>query len=194
MENVKRIILGITGASGSIYSEKIVNHLTNEHLLNEIELHIVITDNGRQVFQYERGKPFETIACAKNVIIHKNDNMFVSIASGSFQTLGMIIAPCSMATVGKISAGIGDTVLTRAADVCLKEGRKLVVCPRETPLNKNHLKNLLNLCEAGAQIVPLIPSFYNRPQTIDDLVWESVGRILNMFGFQNELYKEWGQL
>ena len=183
-----RLVVGITGASGSIYAKHLLHKLKN----TEIELHVIITDNGRSVFHYELNIDFDDfISDFQNITVHENNNMFSSVASGSFQTEGMIILPCSMATVGKMANGIADTLLCRAADVALKERRKLVVCPREAPFNKIHLENMLRLSEEQAIIFPLFPAFYAKTKTVDEAVAVCISRALSMFGVKTDEYYEW---
>lgn len=187
-----RYIVGITGASGSVYGIKVIRGL----LEKGHEVHLVVTDNGKKVMAYETGlgerELLEELSPWKeNLIIHDNQDLFAPIASGSYKTEGMVIVPCSMASLGEIAQGFSKTLLGRAADVCLKEKRKLVLVPRETPLNSIHLKNMLALSEAGAVILPAMPAFYNKPETLDDMVDFIAGRILNSLGVENTLYKEW---
>ena len=185
---IKRLIVGITGASGSIYAKQLLLALDRE----DIEIHIVITDNGKAVFKYELDLDFdEWISSFTDVFVHDNSNMFSSIASGSFRTAGMIILPCSMATMAKIAHGIGDTLLCRAADVVLKQRKKLVVCPRETPLNTIHIKNMLAVSESSGIIFPTVPAFYAKPDSLEDMVNISVSRILEVFDIETEKYFEW---
>ena len=183
-----RLVIGITGASGSIYAKHFLQQLKNTN----VELHVIITDNGRGVFRYELDIDFDDfISDFENITIYSNDNMFSAVASGSFKTEGMIIIPSSMATVGKIASGIADTLLCRAADVALKERRKLVICPRETPFNNIHLENMLRLSKENAIIFPLFPAFYAKLETIDEAVARSVARILDVFDIHSNDYYEW---
>ncbi len=194
----KKFILGITGATGSIYGFRLAHELINQGC----EVHLIVTDAGRQVMEFELGKPFSIlmnellIASEQNatsaLIIEDYKNFFSLVASGSYPTNGMVVAPCSMGTAGKIAAGTSDNLLIRAADVCLKEKRPVVLMVRETPLNAIHLENMLKLHRAGATIMPPMPSFYNKPTTLDDIVDQSVGRVLSMLGIETALHHQWG--
>jgi len=189
---VAKYIVGITGASGSIYGAK----LTEELLKYNNEVFLVITDNGRRVLEFELELEFEKWINDLNEVYGRlnlcdiND-MFSSVASGSFKTDGMVIAPCSMGTLSKISNGITDNLLIRAADVIIKEKRKLILVPRETPFSSIHLKNMLVLSDMNVTILPPMPAFYNKPKSIDEIVDNTVGRILASLDVDNRLYKEW---
>ena len=176
-------ILGITGASGAIYAHRLLRHLKD---LN-VEVHLVITEQGKQVVAYEGQQDLFSLATK----VHRNDDMFAPIASGSFRHRGMIIAPCTMATLGKIANGIGDTLLARAADVCLKERRKLIVVPRETPMHAIHFQNQKTLSDLGAIVLPANPSFYLKPQSIDDLVDTVLARVLDHLGLDHPVSHRW---
>ncbi|MDF2879845.1 MAG: UbiX family flavin prenyltransferase [Clostridiaceae bacterium] len=191
---MEKIIVGITGASGSIYGITLVEQL----LKKQIEVHMVCTDNGKKVIEYELEKSYENIINGfennyMNFKLHNIDDMFSSIASGSFKTSGMVIAPCSMATLGEISTGVSKNLLGRAADVCIKEKRKLVLVPRETPFNTIHLKNMLNLSKIGVTILPAMPGFYNKPKSLEEIINFMVGRILDEFDIDNDLFNRWGK-
>lgn len=187
-----RYIVGITGASGSIYGVRLVKEL----LKNNNEVYLVITHNGREVLEYELEttldrllKHFEDYT-GRLTMCDIND-MFSCIASGSFSTDGMVIIPCSMGTLSKLSCGITDNLLIRAADVIIKEKRKLILVPRETPLNSIHLRNMLTLSDLNVTIFPPVPSFYNKPKTIDEIIDLTIGRILSCLGIENDLYSQW---
>lgn len=187
-----RYIVGMTGASGSIYGTR----LAEEILRYGHEVYLVMTDNGKKVFAYELEMEFEEWTKKVNkkgqrLILCNIDDMFSPIASGSFRTDGMIIVPCSMGTLAKVSNGITDNLLTRAADVMMKEKRKLVVVPRETPFHSIHLKNMLVLSDLNVTILPAIPCFYGKPKTLDDIVHHSAGRMLISLGIENNLYYRW---
>ncbi|MDP4152367.1 MAG: UbiX family flavin prenyltransferase [Bacillota bacterium] len=185
---MKRLILGITGASGAVLAKRFI-----ECAKEYRELHIIITDNGLRVFEFETGISFKDFIESQNgIIVHDNRDMFACVASGSFDTEGMVIIPCSMASAAKLANGIGDTLLLHAADICLKEKRRLVIVPRETPLHAIHLKNLQTLAETGAYIVPPMPMFYSKPASADDIINSLVGRILKYAGVDNTLYMKWG--
>ncbi len=189
---MKRYIIGITGASGSILSKRLLSYLAGM----EAELHIIATDMGVKVFEYETGILWsvflEGLKKEKAVIVnYDNSDMFASVASGSFVTDAMMIVPCSMATAAKIAAGTGGNLLCRAADVCLKEKTKLVLSPREAPLHSIHLRNLLTLSECGAVILPPVPMFYARSEEYGEMIDGIVGRILKSAGIENDLYTKW---
>lgn len=187
-----RYIVGITGASGSIYGVKLVEEL----LKSNNEVFLVTTSNGKKVLEFELELDFKkwidklNEAYGKLNLCDIND-MFSSIASGSFKTDGMVIAPCSMGSLSKISNGITDNLLIRAADVMIKEKRKLILIPRETPLSSLHLKNMIALSDLNVTILPPMPAFYNKPKTIDEIVSNTVGRILSSLSVENNLYNEW---
>ncbi|MCJ7687788.1 MAG: UbiX family flavin prenyltransferase [Clostridiaceae bacterium] len=190
---MSKYIVGITGASGSIYGVRLIEELIKKD--NEILL--VITDNGKKVLEYEVEidiqKWFENIN--KNNCMLKLcaiDDMFSCIASGSFKTDGMVIVPCSMGTLSKISSGSSDNLLLRAADVMIKEKRKLILIPRETPLSSIHLQNMLFLSNLNVTIIPPMPAFYQKPKTIEDIINNTVGRILESLNVESDLYHEWG--
>jgi flavin prenyltransferase len=189
---MKKYIIGITGASGSVLAKRMLSYLSEL----SIELHIIITETGIQVFEYETGISWDsflkTLSLGTATInIYNNKDMFASVASGSFSTDGMIIVPCSMATVAKIATGTGGNLLCRAADVCLKERTRLVISPRETPLHSIHLKNLLTLSECGAMILPPVPMFYAKLDSFDGMIDGIVGRVLKSAGIENDLYTRW---
>ena len=190
---MKKYIVGITGASGSIYGVRLVEELIKQG--NEV--HLVITNNGRKVLEYEIEVDFEEwIHSLKeyngSLIVCDIDDMFSSIASGSFRTNGMVIVPCSMGTLSKISCGVTDNLLIRAADVMIKEKRNLILVPRETPFSSIHLKNMLFLSNMNVTMLPPMPAFYQKPKTIDELVNITVGRILSSLNIESDLYDEWG--
>lgn len=189
----KKIVVAITGASGSPYSIKLIDTLIHMGY----EVHIVASKNGKAVFEHENGISFTKYIQEKKEIFptkvfeHDNDNLFSSIASGSFKIDGMAIVPCSMSSLGNIANGTSGTLIGRAADVCLKEKRRLVLLVRETPLNSIHLTNMLTLSNMGAFIVPAVPAFYNMPKTIDDIINFVNGRVLDCLGVDNDLYPRW---
>lgn len=190
---MSKYIVGITGASGSIYAVRIIEEL----LKQTHEVHLTITENGRKVMAYETGRDDKDILGELNGIsgrlfIHDIHDLFAPIASGSFKTDGMVVVPCSMATIGEMATGSSKSLLGRAADVCIKEKRRLVLVARETPLSSIHLRNMLTLSEAGAVIFPAMPAFYNKPAGMRELIDQTVGRVLDSLGVKNKLYKEWG--
>jgi 4-hydroxy-3-polyprenylbenzoate decarboxylase len=199
---LKRYVVGVTGASGSIYARRLIEVLTKKG--NQV--YLIITRPGREVWsnelEIELGKEKEMIEenirqnlgydkDDKSIIYLDNLNIGASIASGSFQTEGMIVLPCSMSTLSGIAYGRSSNLLERAADVTLKEKRQLILVPRETPLNAIHLENMLKLAKLGAEIIPPMPGFYIKPQTIDDLIDFIVGKILDRLGVEHNLYRRW---
>ena len=174
---MKRLVVGITGASGSIYALRLIDVLHAQG----IEVHAVVTASGLRVLAYECGVAEEELARRVSVL-YPNADVGAAIASGSFRMDAMVVLPCSMKTAGAIAHGVTDDLLTRAADVTLKEGRRLLLVPRETPMHEIHLENLLRLARAGAVIMPAAPGFYHRPETLDDLVNMMVGKILDRLG------------
>ncbi len=181
------IVVGISGASGVQYGIRLLKVLADM----KIRTHLVISKSAKQIIQIETDySPLEVEELASEVYGEKD--FTASIASGSHMFDGMIIAPCSMKTLGSIASGISDNLMTRAADVCLKEGRKLILITRETPLSRIHLENMLRAQQAGAVILPACPGFYSKPQTIEDLINIMAGRALDQMGIKNELYKRWG--
>ncbi|MBB6448239.1 4-hydroxy-3-polyprenylbenzoate decarboxylase [Geomicrobium halophilum] len=182
-----RIIVGITGASGSLYGYTLIRTL---HQLG-IETHVIATEMGVKVMQYECGVKMKDVKQFAHV--HNNQNLFASIASGSFKTDGMVIAPCSMNTLGAIANGVGDTLLSRAASVVMKEQRKFIVVPREAPFHLIHLQNMTKLAEANVSIMPASPGFYHRPQEIWELINFMVARILDGLDIDHELIERWGE-
>ena len=184
----KHIIVGLTGASGSIYALTLINVLA----AMDWQVELVMSPTGEKVLTYETGT--ERTALPENVHIHENTNLFSSLSSGSFRTHGMVVIPCSMNTLGLMATGTGDHLLARAAQVTLKERRPLVVVPREMPYNIIHLENMLRLARAGATIMPASPGFYHRPQEIQDLVNHVVGRVLDQFNIEHTLFQRWSGL
>jgi flavin prenyltransferase len=195
------LTVAITGASGSIYAHRTLTHLAASGVVERINL--ILSDSAKTVAMVELGfdlraadekKINEWIglpADSKVVRLHRLDNMAATPSSGSHPQAGMIIVPCSMGTLGAIASGAGTNLIHRAADVTLKEGRKLVIVPRETPYNAIHLENMLKLAGAGAQILPASPGFYHRPQTIEALVDHLCFRILDQFGIPHSTATRW---
>lgn len=196
----ERILVGVTGASGSIYAERLI-----QMLLPIVDrVYLVITDTGKQVIKHELRRHEENFSLSraiegelssdeerKIIRIFRNDDLFAPVASGSSVPTQMIVLPCSMGTVGRINQGISSNLLERAADVCLKQSIKLILCPRETPFNSVHLRNLLSLSELGVRILPAMPAFYQHPKTLEDLVDFIVGRCLEALGLPHSLYTPW---
>jgi 4-hydroxy-3-polyprenylbenzoate decarboxylase len=181
-----RVVVGITGASGAIYGWRLINVLKQAGC----EVHVVVTDHGRQVLDFECGVSPAMIAQVADRL-HAADNMHACIASGSFKTDAMIIVPCSMRTLGAVANGIADNLLTRAADVTLKENRMLIIVPRETPVNVIHLGNMLKLAQIGVKVMPASPGFYHRPEDMAALIDMMVGKICDMLSVEHNLYQRW---
>lgn len=183
-----RIVVGMTGASCSLYGVAVLQALT--HL--NVETHLVVSEKGMQVIEHECELSKEDLR-GMTSFVYENGDMMSPIASGSFKTDGMVIIPCSMNTLGKIAGGITDNLITRVADVCLKERRKLILVPREMPLSTIHLENMLKINKCGGQIIPASPGFYTLPETIYDLTTIMVGRVLDSFQIDHGLGKRWGE-
>ncbi len=184
----KRLIVGISGASGIIYGIRLLEILKT----TDIESHLIISKSS------ESTRLAETQLSAKNLrdladVTYPFSDIGAAIASGSFKTLGMIVAPCSMHTLAEIACGISSNLLTRAADVALKERRKLILMVRESPLHAVHLENMLKVTQMGGIIAPPVPAFYNHPQTLDDIVNHSIGRVLDLIDIEVGLVKRWGE-
>ena len=188
MEHKTRIILAITGASGAIYGLRTLETLNNL----EIETHLVISTMGERVLLEETGV---TAAEASRLasLTYAPTDLGAAIASGSFVTNGMIVAPCSIKTLSGIANSYAENLILRAADVCLKEGHPLLLAVRETPLHAGHLHLMTNAAQSGAIIFPPVPAFYQKPATVDDLVNATVGRMLARIGVKNNLYSPWGE-
>lgn len=183
-----RLIVGISGGSGAIYAVRLLQVLRQLG----IETHLVVSRMGEQVAAHECGITRDGLA---GLAEHSYDNgdLFAATASGTFKTDGMVIVPCSMKTLAAVASGYADSLLTRSADVILKEGRKLVIVPRETPFNQIHLENMLRLSKMGVTVMPACPGFYNHPETIEDIVDALVGKMLDAFGIEHSLVPRWGE-
>ena len=185
-----KLIIGISGASGVIYSLKLLEEIKK---LDQIETHLVITQAAKKTIKTE-GFKLNKITALSNYY-YDNNNFTTPITSGSYKTDGMIIIPCSMKTIAGIASGFSDNLLLRAADVILKEGRKLILVPRETPLNPIHLENMLKLAKIGVTILAAMPAFYHQPKTIDDLASYIVSKVLDLLKIEhNNLYERWNNL
>lgn len=192
---MKRYILAITGASGSIFGVRLL-----EELLKTAEVHLVISSNTFPILHDEKGldwskdtqktirKQFRT----KRLFFYEDKQMEAPVASGSFKTNGMLIVPCTMKTLSGIANGYANNLIERAADVTLKEGRSLLLSPREMPFSAIHLENMLKLARLGVKIAPPVPAFYHKPKDMDELIGFIVGKILDSFGIEHELFKRWG--
>jgi 4-hydroxy-3-polyprenylbenzoate decarboxylase len=183
----KRIVIGISGASGVIYGIRLLEVL---HDRPEIETHLVVSDEGARTIKIETGRNIkDVIALATRH--YDISNLAAAVSSGSFRTDGMAIIPCSMKTLAGIATGYSDNLLTRAADVTLKERRTLVLVPRESPLHAIHLENLLKLARMNAIILPPDPPFYIQPKTLDDIIDYVVGKTLDYFSIEHDLFQRW---
>jgi 4-hydroxy-3-polyprenylbenzoate decarboxylase len=183
---MKRLIVGITGATGAIFGVRLLEALGAAG----VETQLVLSRWGQQTVEHEMGLTLADLRDRASVV-HATGNMAATISSGSFHTDGMAIAPCSMRTAAAIAHGYGDSLVHRAADVILKERRKLVIVPRETPFSEVHLENLLKLARMGVSVVPPMPAFYNKPASVDDIVNHIVARVLDQFGIDAAFAKRW---
>ncbi|MGH7767881.1 MAG: UbiX family flavin prenyltransferase [Candidatus Binatia bacterium] len=184
---MKRLIIGISGATGAIYGVRMLEVLSK---LKDVETHLVMTRAAKMTIQVETPhsvKDVETLAD----VVHDINNIGASISSGSFRTAGMVIAPCSMKSMGGIAHSVGGDLLVRAADVILKERKKLVLVARETPLHLGHLETMAALTRMGAVIFPPVPAYYHRPKTLDDIINQTVSRILDQFDIDVTLFERW---
>ncbi|MGC2571212.1 MAG: UbiX family flavin prenyltransferase [Candidatus Nitrosopolaris sp.] len=182
-----RLILAITGSSGVIYGIKVLEILSNL----KIETHLIISEWGERNVQIETDRSVEFVKSLATKQ-YSSDNMAAPISSGSFRTDGMAIVPCSMKTLSSIANGYDDNLISRAASVCIKESRKLVIVPRETPLSRIHLQNMSKLADIGVIVLPAMPGFYHRPKSIDDLVTHIAGKILDQFDIDHNIFRRWG--
>ncbi len=195
----KRIFVAVTGASGTIYADRLIQCLRGK----VDRIYLCATDAGQKVAEHELASSSALRALLNGDIngtdrdlfrVFKNDDLFAPIASGSSAPTHMIVVPCSMGTLARVAHGMSSNLVERAADVCLKQKAPLIVVPRETPLNTIHLRNLLTLAEMGAHIIPPVPAFYQKPKTIDDLVDFIVGRLLEAIGItDHDLYDPWNK-
>ena len=183
----KRIIVGISGASGVIYGIRLLEMLKE---INAVESHLVMTNGAKLNITLESDFEPKSVEALADVV-HSDKNLGASIASGSYETEGMIIAPCSMKTLSGVANSYAANLIVRAADVVLKEGRKLIIVPRETPLHLGHIDLLRKVSMMGAHVVPPNPAFYNHPESIDDIINHTVGRVLDLIGVDNEVVSRW---
>ena len=181
-----RIIVGISGASGILYGVRILEALRDARF----ETHLVMTRSAQVTLGYESSLKVADVQGLASVN-HRYDDIGASISSGSFSTMGMVVAPCSIRSLSEIATGVTSSLLTRAADVVLKERRRLVLMVRETPLHLGHLRTMTQVTEMGAIVMPPVPAFYNNPQSVEDIVNHSVGRVLDLFGIDNTLVRRW---
>ena len=187
MNTKKRLIIGVSGATGAIYGVRMLEILSK---IGDIETHLVLSKAGKMTIQVETPYSVKEVEAMADVV-HDVNNVGASISSGSFRTAGMVIAPCSMKSMGAIAHSLGGDLLVRAADVVLKERKKLVLVVRETPLHLGHLEAMATLTRIGAIIFPPVPAFYHRPKTLDDVINQTVTRILDQFDIDVELFHRW---
>ena len=180
--------MGISGASGVIYGVRLLQLLRDM----PVETHLVMSKSAEVTLAYETDMKVATLRALADHC-HAIGDMAAPLSSGSFKTLGMIVAPCSVRSVAEIASGVTTTLLTRAADVILKERRRLVLMVRETPLHLGHLRNMAALTEMGAIIAPPVPAYYNRPKTLEDAIDHNLGRVLDLFGLDTGKVKRWGE-
>ncbi len=183
----RRLVVGISGSSAPHYGIALLRALRD---LADVETHLVISSGAHRTIELETDLKVVDVESLADVV-HDPGDLAASISSGSFLTMGMVVVPCSMHTLAAIAHGISDNLLARAADVTLKERRLLVLVPRETPLSLIHLRNMVAVTEAGATILPPVPGFYQRPESIDDLLKHTTGKVLDQFGIEHELFRRW---
>jgi 4-hydroxy-3-polyprenylbenzoate decarboxylase len=187
-QSPRRLVVGISGASGVVYGARLLQLLRNAG----VESHLVMSKTAEQTFAFETTYKIADVKALANVC-HPIGDMAASISSGSFRTMGMIVAPCSVRSMSEIASGATTTLLTRAADVSLKERRRLVLMVRETPLHGGHLRSMAALSDMGAIIAPPVPAFYAKPQAIEDLIDHTVGRVLDLFDIDVGVTQRWGE-
>jgi 4-hydroxy-3-polyprenylbenzoate decarboxylase len=182
-----RVIVGISGASGIVYGIRMLQVLREL----KVETHLIMSRSAQVTLAYETDFSIANIRDLADVS-YANADIGAAISSGSFRTMGMVIAPCSMKTLAEIATGVTSNLLSRSADVILKERRRLILMARETPLHLGHLRNMISVTEAGGIICPPMPAFYNRPDSVEAIVDHTVGRALDLFGFDAKLLRRWG--
>ena len=183
----RRLVVAITGATGAVYGVRLLEHL---RAVGGIETHVVVSDSAALTLHQETGLQRKDVEALADVA-HRYRDVGASIASGSFKSDGMVIAPCSMKTLASVAHGLSDNLIARAADVVLKERRKLVLMVRETPFNLAHLRNMTAVTEMGGIVFPPLPSFYHKPASIDEMVDHTVSRVLDLFGIDNDIAPRW---
>jgi 4-hydroxy-3-polyprenylbenzoate decarboxylase len=181
------LVVGITGASGVIYGVELLKVLQN----TDVETHLILSESAGRNLVIETNYSKKEVRALADVV-HSNKNIGAAVASGSFLTRGMVIAPCSIKTLSGIANSYADNLITRAADVTLKEKRTLVMMVRETPLHKGHLELMARCADLGATILPPMPSFYHGPQVIQDIIDQSIGKVLDQIGIEHKLFRRWG--
>jgi 4-hydroxy-3-polyprenylbenzoate decarboxylase len=185
----KRIIVGLSGASGIVYGVRTLMHLRE---MTEVETHLVMSEDAAITLAIETDYAADDVRAMADVL-HRPDDLAAAIASGSFKTDGMMVIPCSIKSLSGIANSYTDNLLARAADVCLKEKRKLVLVVRETPLHTGHLELMAKAAGMGALILPPMPAFYHRPRTIEDIVDHTIGKVFDYFGLAHQLFVRWGE-
>ncbi|MES2321273.1 MAG: UbiX family flavin prenyltransferase [Pseudomonadota bacterium] len=183
----RRLVVAITGATGAVYGVRLLQQLS---ATPGIETHVIVSDAGALTLHQELGMARRDVEALAHVV-HKNRDIGASVASGSFQSDGMVIAPCSMKTLASVALGLSDNLIARAADVVLKERRRLVLMVRETPLNLAHLRNMTQVTEMGGIVFPPLPAFYNKPAGIEEMVDHTVARVIDLFGVEHALAPRW---
>lgn len=184
----KKLIIGISGATGVIYGVRLLEILKS---MSEIETHLIISPSAEKTLELESDYTLDyiqSLAC----VCHEPNDMAAAISSGSFKTMGMIVVPCSIKSLSGIAHSYNENLLIRAADVCLKEKRKVILCVRETPFHQGHLELMLKANQIGATIMPLLPAFYHKPQSIEMLIDQSLARVLDQFELSTDLFTRWG--
>jgi flavin prenyltransferase len=182
----RRLVVGISGASGVIYGVRLLELLRE----TDVETHLVMSKSAEVTLAYETDyKPKDVKALAS--VNHPATDIGAAISSGSFPTMGMVIAPCSIRTMSEIATGVTSSLLSRAADVVLKEKRRLVLALRETPLHGGHLRTMTTLTDIGAVVAPIVPAFYTKPKSVDDIINHTVGRLLDFFGIETKVVRRW---
>jgi 4-hydroxy-3-polyprenylbenzoate decarboxylase len=188
MTHPERLIVGLSGASGIVYGLRLLECLRNL----PVEAHLVMSKSAEVTLAYETDLKVSDVQALADVWYPAGD-MGAALSSGSFRTLGMVVAPCSMRSLAEIAGGVTTSLLTRAADVVLKERRRLVLMVRETPLHSGHLRNMLSVSEMGAIIAPPVPAFYARPANLDEMIDQTVGRVLDLFDLESDDLRRWGE-
>jgi 4-hydroxy-3-polyprenylbenzoate decarboxylase len=184
----KRIIVGLSGASGVIYGIRTLTHLRS---MKNVETHLVLSKGGRINIGIESDHKVEDVEAMAHVL-HDPGNLAAAISSGSFKTDGMVVIPCTIKTLSGIVHSYADNLLCRAADVCLKEKRKLVLVVRETPLHKGHLELMAKAADLGAHILPPMPAFYHKPESIEDIIDQTIGKVFDYLELEHHLFRRWG--
>jgi polyprenyl P-hydroxybenzoate/phenylacrylic acid decarboxylase-like protein len=183
----ERLVVGISGSSGPHYGVRLLEAL-REH--TDVEVHLVLSAGARRTIEYEMERDPDSVVALAHAV-HDERNLGAAIASGTFITRGMAVAPCSMKTLSAIANAYGDNLIARAADVCLKERRPLVLVTRETPLHRGHLRLMEQVTDAGGVILPPVPGFYHRPRSIQDLIDHTIVKVLDQFGIHVDLIERW---